>query len=292
MSSRTIFTKRDFPRLPKTVDVVAYVIIALLVVFSIFPIYWTLNTAFKPLDEFLTFPPTFVPSEFTIENFDLALNQYGGKESIKDSMMVAFGTFVVSMLVGLPAAYSLARYKTGGNFLAFNILSFRFMPPIVPVVALFIISTDIGNSTGFQLFDTYLLLIAANSLPIIPFVVWIMKGFFEEIPIEVEEAAQIDGANWPQLTWQIVLPLATPGIVSASLFAIVFAWNELLFAMVLTGANVETITEQIPGIKIASTGTHFGALAAMGIIMIVPVTLLSFFLQKYIIRGLTYGAVK
>ena len=274
--------KRDFPKLPTSLDLLAYVIVFVLLIFALFPIYWTLNTALKPLDEFLTYPPTFLPSEFTLRNFDLALNQFGGKEALGDSTAVTILTFLLSMLVSIPAAYSLARYRTGGNFLAFNILSFRFLPPIVPVVALYILSTDFGKATGFKIFDTYFLLIPAMSMPIIPFVVWIMKGFFEEIPIEIEEAAQIDGASWFQLMRLIVLPLASPGIVSASLF----------FVMVLTAAKIETITEQLPGIRIASTDTHWGALAAMGIIMIIPVTLLSFFLQKYIIRGLTYGAVK
>lgn len=284
--------KRDFPKLPKTLDILAYGTVIFLLIFALFPIYWTLNTAFKPLDEFLTYPPTFVPSEFTLRNFDLALNQFGGKESLVDSTRVALLTFLLSMLVSIPAAYSLARYRTGGDFLAFNILSFRFLPPIIPVVALYILSTEFGKTTGFKIFDTYYLLIPAMAMPIIPFVVWIMKGFFEEIPIEIEEAAQIDGASWFQLMRLIVLPLASSGIVSASLFAIVFAWNELLFVMVLTAAKIETITEQLPGIRIASTDTHWGALAAMGVIMIIPITLLSFFLQKYIIRGLTYGAVK
>ena len=284
--------KRDFPKLPTPLDLLAYGIVIILLIFALFPIYWTLNTAFKPLDEFLTYPPTFIPSEFTLRNFDLALNQFGGKESLIDSTVVALLTFLLSMIVSIPAAYSLARYRTGGDFLAFNILSFRFLPPIIPVVALYILSTDFGKATGFKIFDTYYLLIPAMSMPIIPFVVWIMKGFFEEIPVEIEEAAQIDGASWFQLMRLIVLPLASPGIVSASLFAIVFAWNELLFVMVLTAAKIETITEQLPGIRIASTDTHWGALAAMGIIMIIPITLLSFFLQKYIIRGLTYGAVK
>jgi len=283
---QSIFTTRDFPKLPKSADVFAYVVVAIMFIFAIFPIYWVVNTAFKPLGEFQTYPPTFIPSKATTENIDLALNRFGGKESIIDSSIIAFGTFALSMLVGIPAGYSLARYATGGNFLAFNILSFRFMPPIIPVVAFFTIASEL------KIFDTYFLLIAANSLPIIPFVVWIMKGFFEEIPVEIEEAAELDGASWLQLMWWIVLPLATPGIVSASLFSIVFAWNELLFAMVLTGRNIEPITKLIPAIRIGSQEPHWGALAAMGLIMIVPVVFLSFFLQRYIIRGLTYGAVK
>jgi multiple sugar transport system permease protein len=282
----SIFKTRNFPKLPKAADLFAYLVVAMMFLFAIFPIYWVVNTAFKPLGEFQTYPPTFIPSKFTTENIDLALNQFGGKASIQDSAIIALGTFALSMLVAIPAGYSLARYNTGGNFLAFNILSFRFMPPIVPVVAFFTIASEL------EVFDTYYLLIAANSLPIIPFVVWIMKGFFDEIPVEIEEAAQLDGANWFQLMWRVVLPLAAPGIVSASLFSIVFAWNEMLFAMVLTGRNIEPITKQIPAIRIGSQEPHWGALAAMGLIMIVPVIFLSFFLQRYIIRGLTYGAVK
>jgi multiple sugar transport system permease protein len=282
----SIFKTRNFPKLPKAADLFAYLVVAMMFLFAIFPIYWVVNTAFKPLGEFQTYPPTFIPSKFTTENIDLALNQFGGKDSIQDSAIIALGTFALSMLVAIPAGYSLARYNTGGNFLAFNILSFRFMPPIVPVVAFFTIASEL------EVFDTYYLLIAANSLPIIPFVVWIMKGFFDEIPVEIEEAAQLDGANWFQLMWRVVLPLAAPGIVSASLFSIVFAWNEMLFAMVLTGRNIEPITKQIPAIRIGSQEPHWGALAAMGLIMIVPVIFLSFFLQRYIIRGLTYGAVK
>ena len=131
--------------------------------------------------------------------------------SIQDSAIIALGTFALSMLVGVPAAYSLARFKTGGDGLAFNILSFRFMPPIVPLVAFYLVGSQLRTARHLW----YLILV--NSLPIIPFVVWIMKGFFEEIPLEIEEAAQMDSATWFQLMYRIVLPLATPGLVATSL---------------------------------------------------------------------------
>jgi len=275
-----------FPTLPKGADIFAYFIVAVAVICAAFPIYWTGVTAFKPLGEFQTYPPTFVPSQFTLENFDAALNRYEVGSSIGDSVIIALGTFALSMLVGVPAGYSLARYKTGGDTLAFNILSFRFMPPIVPLVAFYLVGTQL------RALDTYPYLILVNSLPIIPFVVLIMKEFFEEIPPEIEEAAQIDGASWWQLFSRIVIPLATPGLVATSLFTIVFAWNELLFGVALTGRNIEPITKNIPGILIGTNEPHWGALAATGLIMIVPVLFLTFFLQKYIVRGLTYGAVK
>jgi multiple sugar transport system permease protein len=270
----------------KIADVLASLIVIIMVLFALLPLYWVFITAFKPLSEFQTYPPTFWPSTFTLENFNIALTTYEVGSSIKDSLIIVLGTFILSMSVGVPAAYSLARFNTGGETLSFNILSFRFMPPIVPLVAFYLI----GSQT--KLLDTYVFLMLVNSLPIIPFVIWIMKGFFEEIPREIEEAAQIDGATWPQLMRYVVIPLAAPGLVATSLFAIVFTWNELLFGVALTGRNIEPITKNIPGILIGTNESHWGALAATSLMMIVPVIFLSFFLQKYIVRGLTYGAVK
>ncbi len=270
----------------KIADVLANLIVISMVLFALLPLYWVFITAFKPLGEFQTYPPTFWPSTFTLENFNIALTTYEVGSSIGDSLIIVLGTFILSITVGIPAAYSLARFNTGGETLSFNILSFRFMPPIVPLVAFYLI----GSQT--KLLDTYVFLILVNSLPIIPFVIWIMKGFFEEIPREIEEAAEIDGTTWPQLMRYIILPLATPGLVATSLFAIVFTWNELLFGVALTGRNIEPITKNIPGILIGTNESHWGALAATSLMMIVPVIFLSFFLQKYIVRGLTYGAVK
>ena len=163
--------------------IVSYTIVILVLIWTIFPLYWLVITAFKPLEEFMTYPPTFWPGEWTLDNFTEGLIRQKGASAIVDSLFIASGTFILSMAVGVPAAYSIARYQTGGVDLSFTILSMRFMPPIVPVIAFFLISTKIG------IYDTYLLLILVNSLANIPFVVWIMKGFFEEIPYQIEEAA-------------------------------------------------------------------------------------------------------
>jgi multiple sugar transport system permease protein len=253
---------------------------------TIFPLYWLVVTAFKPLEEFMTYPPTFWPSQWTLDNFVEGLIRQQGAPSILDSVVIALGTFVVSMAVGVPAAYSIARYQTGGDDLSFTILSMRFMPPIVPAVAFFLIAARLG------ILDTYLLLILVNCLGIIPFVVWIMKGFFEEIPYSIEEAAQVDGATWLQLFWDHVLPLAAPGLVAVSLFALIFAWNELLFATILTGRTIQPFTKVVPGVNIGHVEPHWGAIAALGLLVIIPIVLLSFYLQKYIVRGMTYGAIR
>ena len=266
--------------------ILSYLWVALILLWTLFPLYWLFITAFKPLEEFMTYPPTFWPGSWTLDNFTEALIRQQGLGSIKDSLIIALGTLVLSMVVGVPAAYSIARYKTGGTDLSFTILSIRFMPPIVPVVAFFLISTRLG------IFDTYGLLILTTSMVNIPFVVWIMAGFFEEIPYSIEEAAQVDGASWPRLFWDHVLPLAAPGLVAVSLFCFIFAWNELLFATLLTGRTIQPFTKVVPGINIGHIEPHWGAIAAIGLLVIIPIAILAFFMQKYIVRGLTYGAIR
>ncbi len=267
-------------------DIGAYAVVIAMLLFAVFPLYWMVITAFKPLEEFMSYPPTFWPSHWTLDNFTEALVRQKGAETIVDSLVIAIGTFLLSMAVGVPAAYSIARFKTGGDDLSFTILSMRFMPPIVPAVSFFLIAVQI------RLLDTYLLLILVNSLANIPFVVWIMKGFFEEIPYQIEEAAQVDGASWLRLFKDHVLPLAAPGLVATSLFCFIFAWNELLFATILTGRNITPFTKIIPGINIGHVEPHWGGIAALGLVVIVPIIILSWYLQKYIVRGLTYGAIR
>ncbi len=267
-------------------DIAAHAVVFILLIWTIFPLYWLVITAFKPLNEFMTYPPTFWPTTWTLDNFYEGLIRQKGLPALGDSLIIAFGTFIVSLLVGVPAAYSIARYKTGGDNLSFTILSFRFMPPIVPAVALFLIATTLG------ILDTFFLLIVVNCMAVVPFVVWIMKGFFEEIPTSIEEAAQVDGASWPRLFRDHVLPLAAPGLVAVSLFAFIFTWNELLFATILTGRNVTPFTKIVPGINIGHVEPHWGAIAALGLIVIIPIVIGSWYLQKYIVRGMSYGAIR
>jgi len=274
-------------RAPEWLDIGAYGVVALVLLAALLPLYWMLITAFKPALEFKSAPPTFWPSVWTLDNFRDALGPYyKGAPAIRDSLIITLGTFVLSMALGVPAAYSIARFKTGGEQLSFFILSQRFMPPIVPVIALFLIATKSG------LFDSYLLLVLVDSLAIVPFVVWIMKGFFEEIPVEIEEAAQVDGAGWAQLFWHQVLPLAAPGLVAVSLFCIVFAWNEYMYATILTGREIAPFTKIIPGFSKDHNQPHWGAISAMGLLVTLPIMAVSWQLQKYIVRGLTYGAVR
>ena len=270
---------------PRLSRVMAYLVVFLGALWTLLPLYWMVVTAIKPTSEVWHSPPTFWPQQFSLDGFIEAWT-HGGARGIQHSAIVAIGTLLVSLALGLPTAYSIARFRTGGNDLPFAILSFRFMPPIAPAVAFWLVATRL------QIFDTHLILILVNSMASIPFVVWIMKGFIEEIPYAIEEAAQVDGAPWWRVIRDHVLPLTAPGLVAVSLFVVIFTWNEFLFATILTGRFVLTFPKAVPGMTIGVYEPHWGAVAALGMMVVVPIILLSFYLQKYIVRGMTYGAIR
>jgi multiple sugar transport system permease protein len=265
--------------------ILAYVVVFAGGLWTLVPLYWMVVTAFKTRLEIWSYPPYFWPPTFTMEGFIEAWT-HGGAIGFRHSAIVAVGTLVLSLLVGLPAAYSIARFKTGGDDLSFTVLSFRFMPPIAPAVGFWVFANKI------QLFDTFWTLILVNSMASIPFVVWIMKGFIEEIPYAIEEAAQVDGAPWLKVIRDHVLPLAAPGLVAVALFVIVFTWNEFLFATILTGRFIQPFPKAVPGMTYGVHEPNWGAVSAMGMMVVVPILLLSFYMQKYIVRGMTYGAIR
>jgi multiple sugar transport system permease protein len=264
---------------------VAYLVVFLGLVWTLLPLYWMVITSVKPTDEVFAADPTFYPHSISTEGIEEAWT-YGGARGLRHSSIVALGTLVVSLLLGVPAAYAISRFRTGGGELPFIILSFRFMPPIAPAVGFWVMATSIG------IYDTHLVLILVNSMASIPFVVWIMKGFIDEIPYGIEEAAQVDGANWLRVVRDHILPLAAPGLVAVSLFVIIFTWNEFLFATLLTGRYVLPFPKAVPGMTIGVFEPHWGAVMAMGMMVVIPIALLAFYMQKYIVRGMSYGAIR
>lgn len=265
--------------------IVAHLIVFLGALWTLLPLYWMVITSVKTHQEIWSFPPTFWPRNFSLEGFVEAWT-HGGARGIKDSAIIAIGTLIVALFLGVPAAYSIARFKTGGDDLSFVVLSFRFMPPIAPAVGFWIFANRL------HLFDTHLILILVNSMASIPFVVWIMKGFIEEIPYAIEEAAQVDGASWWRIAKDHILPLAAPGLVAVSLFVLIFTWNEFLFATLLTGRFVQPFPKAVPGMTVGVYQPHWAAVSAMGMMVVIPIVLLSFYLQKYIVRGMSYGAIR
>ncbi len=264
-------------------------VLAIALFLFMFPVVWMFLTSFKTESEYFAYPPVFIPHEFSLRNYVNAMrfppNGRGGLQGLRDSLIISLATMLVSVLVGSLAAYSLARFRTGGENLSFWILSTRMFPPVASALPLFLIFKQI------RLLDTYLALIIANTIFNLPFVIWLLKGFFEELPIELEEAALMDGCSLWGAFGRIALPLIAPGLVSTALFSFIFAWNEFMFALLLTRRNVRTLTIIVPSL----VGGHeilWGEIAATGVMAIIPGILLSLLLQRYLVRGLTLGALK
>ena len=209
----------------------------------------------------------------------------GGLQGLRDSLIIALSTALVALIIGAPAAYGLARFRIGGENLSFWILSTRMFPPVASALPLFLIFKNL------RLLDTHLALIIANTIFSLPFVIWLLKGFFEELPTEIEESALIDGCTYWGSFVRIALPLVAPGLMVTALFSFIFAWNEFMFALLLTRRSVRTLTIIVPSL----VGGHeilWGEIAAIGVIAIIPGVLLSILLQRYLVRGLTLGALK
>lgn len=265
---------------------IAYGVILLGVLWTLVPLYLMFITAFKSWHEMHARPLTLIPQAWTLWGFQQAWAQ--GSKGIVDSAIIAGGTVLVSLLLGVPAAYSFSRYDTGGRGFSFALLGFRFLPPIALSLAIYLIAVDLG------IIDSHLLLILANSLFNLPFAAWIMKGFFDEIPYAIEEAAQMDGASWPRAMRDHVLPLVVPGLVAVALFVAVFTWNELVFATILTADDVVPFTRVVPGLWVGRKyllQPNWPAISALGILNVAAVALLGFYLQRYIVRAMSYGAI-
>jgi multiple sugar transport system permease protein len=276
-------------RQPFLSQTVTWVILILALIVFLFPVVWMLLTSFKSNPEFFANPPVFIPHSFSLDNYLNAMKMppdgRGGIQGLRDSLIISLATMVVSVVVGSLAAYSFARYKTGGENLSFWVLSTRMFPPVASALPLFLIFKQLS------LLDTHMALIVANTIFNLPFVIWLLKGFFEDLPKELEDSAMIDGCSPWGAFWRIALPLVTPGLVATALFSFIFTWNEFMFALLLTRSEVRTLTVIVPSL----VGGHeilWGQVAAVGVVATIPGLLLALFLQRYLTRGLTLGAVK
>jgi multiple sugar transport system permease protein len=264
------------------------VLVAALIVFM-FPVIWMILTSFKSKAEYFSYPPVFWPKSFSLRNYVNSMafppDGRGGLQGLRDSLVIAISSTLASVVIGSLAAYSLSRFRTGGENFSFWILSTRMFPPVAAALPLFLIFKQV------RLLDNHMSLIIANTIFNLPFVIWLLKGFFDELPVEMEEAAWIEGCGHLKTFRLISLPLVAPGLVATSLFSFIFSWNEFMFALLLTRRNVRTLTIIVPSL----VGGHeilWGEIAAVGTLAIIPGVLLALLLQRYLVRGLSLGAVK
>ena len=252
-------------------------------IFALFPLLWMLILSIKSDAEMYTTTFLFSP---TLDNYKAVLLESDYLQYMLDSLIVAGGAVIVSVIAGVPAAYALARY----NFkkkedIAFQILSFKFAPEILVVLPLFMVYQMFG------IYDSYFGLIWVYQLISMPLLIWVVRGYFEDISVEIEYAAQVDGYSWYQIFFKNLVPLIKPGLVSAALLAFIFAWNCFTFPLMLGGTNVQPITVAITKF-IGTDSAHYGQLAVAATISALPAIIFALCIQKHLVRGLSFGAVK
>lgn len=251
--------------------------------FALFPLVWIFIVSFKSDVEVFTTVFRFTP---VLTNYQAVLGSADYIKSFIDNIIVSGGAVLVSIVIGVPAAYAMARfsYKYRDDF-AFTILSFKFAPEILVILPLFSIYQAIG------LYDTYVGLIWVYQLISLPLLIWVLRGYFEDISIEVEQAAMLDGYNRFQIFAKILIPLVRPGLVASGLLAFIFAWNSFTFGLLLSGFSIQTIT--VAALKfVASDTLHYGQMAVAALVAIIPEIILAIIIQKHLVRGLSFGAVK
>ena len=277
--------KQNRIRLEKKVrSVTIIIIIILVVIIMLIPIYWMISTSFKYSIEASHRPPTIIPKNFTIDNYLTVLHN-GALRPILNSTIIAVSVTILSLIIGVFAAYGIARFNIGGNFISKWILSTRMFPPVATAIPIVIIMSRLG------LIDNYLALIIAHTTFNLPFVIWLLRSFFMEIPRGLDEAAVVDGCSYFGAFFRIILPISTSGIVVAGIFSFLFSWNEFLFALLLTRRVATTFPLAVASLS-GSQGIDWGQACSLAILGTLPAIIIIFIFQKYLIRGLTAGMIK
>ena len=259
-----------------------YTVILLCVVFSTFPIYYLLVYSTLSWQEFrYSTKPILLPN---IIDYSRLFSNFFSKE-FTNSLIISSSATFLSIFFGTMAGYSFARFKIGGFHLPFMILSIKMLPVVAFIIPLFMLMLKL------KLIDTHLAIMITHLLVTLPFAVWMMRGFFIEMPVEIEEAATIDGCSKWQILWRIALPLTAPGIAVPALFCFIFSWNEFVFALVLSRKDAITLPVVIAGTR-TQFGIHWSVMTAMSAMACLPVFVIALVAQKYLVRGLTLGAIK
>ena len=251
-----------------------------------FPIYWLFLMAFKSADEVYAVPPVYFPAEPSLGSFaSLFRGATYDAQTLINSLIIATSTTVIAMVLGTMCAYSMARFRTGGPNFAIWIMSQRMLPPIAIVFPLFLAFAFI------DILDTFPSIIVVYVAFNLPFVIWMMRGYIEDVPVAVEESALVDGCTRWQVLYKIIVPMSRAGIFATAVFTFLFTWNEFVFALVLTNNHIVTYPVQVTG-YFAAQQTYWNSVGAMSILGTIPVFFAVIFFQRYLVRGISMGAIK
>jgi multiple sugar transport system permease protein len=282
--------------------------------FIAFPIFWMVSTSFKDAGEWVAWPPHWLPEAPTLHNYaqifafsamDPSLSRQATEQAftiwkgLGDAMFVCTTASLLALLLGTLLAYCISRFQVGGRYFRHTILTIRMIPPIVVAIAIlmyYAILIPYASAAllgvRISLFDTYAGLILIYTATTLPFVIWMMLTFIEEVPFTLEHAARLMGAGRITVIRRIVLPLVASGMVVTFLFVFILNWSEFLLALTLTHPEVTTLTVLLNKFQSASEGRLYGPQAAIGVIITIPVVILGILIQRHLVKGFSFGTIR
>lgn len=268
------------------VRVTLLILTLLLSALFLFPYVFLALSSFKPAQEVITIPPTFFPKTFSIENYQEMYNYINVEKSLLNSFVSAFGSTAIAVLLGALSAFALVR---ANSKLSAILLAMVFFLKMIPLSAIAVPIYRIITSVG--LYDTRIALVIVLAATNMPLVIWIMIGFFQSVPVSLDEAACVDGASSLATFFRVILPVSVPGIATAGILTLFLSWNDFLLSLMLTSTNAKTFTVSLSEFLLGYQ-INLGPMTAASFLFSFPVIILAIFAQKYIIQGLTAGSLK
>jgi multiple sugar transport system permease protein len=267
--------------------VVVYALVALILAAEMLPLLWMFSTSFKLPGQYFTNPPTWFASQPTFDHYRVLFSDMNFARYLRNSFAVTAMTTILAIGLGTFSAYAIARLKTGANLLMPLLFVKRMAPAAAIIIPIYLIAAGLG------LTDTIIGLTLAHLSYSLPIAVWLMIGFFNELPVAIEEAALIDGCSRWQSLVRVVLPLSAPGIAATAILIAIASWNEFFFAVILTNTpRSQTLPVAVANLVTPTQEILWGPMAAAGVVAIVPVLIFALMVQKHLVNGLTGGAVK
>ena len=255
-------------------------------IFFLGPFFWILTTSVKANEDYFAYPPVWVPADASLKHYAALFTRSSGARYFTNSLVISTLSMLAALLVSVPTAYSIARWRFGGGFLSLLLLVLRMLPAIALIIPLYIMYKQLG------LTNSYFGLVIVYTVLYVPFAVWLLVGFLRDFPVEIEEAALIDGCSRLRALVSVVVPIIAPGLAVVALFSFIATWNEFLFAIVLTGIETKTMMVLVTSFTSGGTDMFYGEASASVVLGVLPAFVVAFVLQRYLVKGLALGGTK
>ena len=281
--------------------IIRHVILLAWTGFIAFPIFWMVSTSFKDTDEWVTWPPHWLPQAPTLHNYaqifafakiDPSLSRQATEQAftiwkaLADAILMCTTAALLALLLGTFLAYSISRFNVGGKYFRHTILTIRMIPPIVVAIPLTLYYSTL------HLLDTVVGLVIVYTITTLPYAVWITKSFVDEVPREMEQAAEILGASRWRTVWEVIFPLVRSGVLATFLFILILTWSEYLMALILSKTDVVTLPIQLSKFEGTTEGRVYGRQAALAVGITFPLIIVGCLIRKHLVRGFSFGMVK